>query len=59
VSAKRREPRRVEGLVAETVQFDLISTHGGMPGLRDEHALESARASWLRSRMLERGVGEP
>jgi death on curing protein len=26
------------------VQFDLIREHGGMPGLRDEHALEAAVA---------------
>ena len=26
------------------MQFDLIRTHGGMPELRDEHALESALA---------------
>ena len=36
--------RWVERLVVEAVQFDLISTHGGMPGLRDEHALEAALA---------------
>ena len=28
----------------EAVQFDLIREHGGMPGLRDEHALEAALA---------------
>ena len=38
------EPRWVDRLVVEAVQFDLISTHGGMPGTRDEHALESALA---------------
>jgi death-on-curing protein len=44
VVAKRQEPRWVERLVVEAVQFDLIRTHGGMPGLRDEHTLESALA---------------
>ena len=39
-----REPRWVDRLVAEAVQFDLIREHGGMPGLRDEHALEAALA---------------
>ena len=38
------EPRWVARLVVDAVQFDLIRTFGGMPGLRDEHALESALA---------------
>lgn len=38
------EPRWVERLVVEAVHFDLVRTHGGMPGLRDEHGLESALA---------------
>ena len=37
-------PRWVDRLVVEAVQVDLIREHGGMPGLRDEHALESALA---------------
>ena len=36
--------RWVERLVVEAVQFDLLREHGGMPGLRDEHALEAAMA---------------
>ena len=42
--ARPREPRWVDRLVVEAVQFDLIRTYGGMPGLRDEHGLESALA---------------
>jgi death on curing protein len=38
------EPRWVDRLVVEAVQVDLIREHGGMPGLRDEDALESALA---------------
>ena len=38
------EPRWVGRLVVEIVQHDLIVTHGGLPGLRDEGALESALA---------------
>jgi death-on-curing protein len=30
--------------VVDTVQHDLIATHGGLPGLRDEQLLESALA---------------
>ena len=39
-----REPRWVSALVAEAVHFDLLRTHGGMPGVRDQAALESALA---------------
>jgi len=39
-----REPRWVSALVAEAVHFDLLRSHGGMPGVRDEVALESALA---------------
>ena len=41
---RRREPRWVDRLVVEAVQFDLVREHGGMPGLRDEHGLEAALA---------------
>lgn len=41
---RSREPRWVDRLVVEAVQFDLIREHGGMPGLCDEHALEAALA---------------
>ena len=37
-------PRWVGRLVVEAVHVDLIREHGGLPGLRDEHALESALA---------------
>lgn len=36
--------RWVERLVVEAVQLDLLREHGGMPGLRDEHALDAALA---------------
>ena len=42
MGAKGKQPRWVDRLVVEAVQFDLIRTYGGMPGLRDEHGLESA-----------------
>lgn len=38
------EPRWVSRLVVEAVHFDLIRAHGGLAGLRDEDALESALA---------------
>ena len=54
MTAKRKEPRWVDRLVVEAVQFDLIRTHGGMPGRRDEHGLESALA-----RAAQRHAYEP
>ena len=39
-----REPRWVPRLVLEAVHLDQLREHGGRPGLRDEHALESALA---------------
>jgi len=53
VAGRSGEPRWVDRLVVEAVQFDLIREHGGMPGLRDEHALEAALAR-LRQRRAYR-----
>jgi death-on-curing protein len=39
-----REPRWVPRLVVEAGHLDQVREHGGLPGLRDEHALESALA---------------
>jgi death-on-curing protein len=44
VPGRSEEPRWVDRLVVEAVQFDLVREHGGMPGLRDEHMLEAALA---------------
>jgi death-on-curing protein len=44
VGRSEKEPRWVDRLVVEAVQFDLIRTFGGMPGLRAEKGLESALA---------------
>lgn len=41
---RRREPLWVSRLVLEAVHFDLLRAHGGMPGLRDDGALEAALA---------------
>ncbi len=38
------EPRWVSRLVVEAVHTDMLLTHGGLPGLRDEDGLESALA---------------
>lgn len=36
------EPRWVSRLAVDAIHFDLLATHGGMPGLRDEDALVGA-----------------
>jgi death on curing protein len=38
------QPRWLGRLVVEIVQHDLILTHGGLPGLRDETVLQTALA---------------
>jgi death-on-curing protein len=39
-----REPRWVPRLVVEAAHLDQLREHGGLPGLRDENALEAALA---------------
>ena len=39
-----REPRWVARIVVDAVHFDQLREHGGLPGIRDEGALESALA---------------
>ena len=40
----RREPRWLSRLVVDAIQADQVREHGGLPGIRDESALESALA---------------
>jgi death on curing protein len=49
-----QEPRWIDRLVVDAAQVDLIRAHGGVPGLRDEHALEAALA-----RPRQRLAGRP
>jgi len=44
VSSSSHEPRWIDRLVVEAVQYDLIREHGGLPGLRDEQSLDAALA---------------
>jgi death-on-curing protein len=39
-----KEPRWVTRIVVDAVHFDQIREHGGLAGIRDENALESALA---------------
>lgn len=41
---RRREPVWVDRLVLDAVHVDQLREHGGLPGVRDENALESAVA---------------
>jgi len=54
-----REPRWVSALVAEAIHFDLLRSHGGMPGIRDEAALESALARGRQRFSYEPGSDLP
>ena len=42
--ARRREPRWLSRLVIDAVHTDQLREHGGLAGIRDESALESALA---------------
>jgi death-on-curing protein len=44
VVARRREPRWLSRIVVDAIHGDQIREHGGLPGVRDENALESALA---------------
>lgn len=42
--ARRREARWLSRVVVNAIHTDQLREHGGLPGLRDENALESALA---------------
>jgi death-on-curing protein len=44
MARKRREPVWVDRVVVDAVHLDMLRTHGGLRGIRDENALESALA---------------
>jgi death-on-curing protein len=44
VAKRRTEPRWVSRLVIDAIHNDQLREHGGLPGVRDENALESALA---------------
>ena len=41
---RHREPQWVERVAVDAVHLDQLREHGGLPGIRDENALESALA---------------
>jgi death-on-curing protein len=44
VPKRRRKPTWIDRVVIDAIQLDQLREHGGLPGLRDENALESALA---------------
>jgi death-on-curing protein len=44
VARRSSEPRWLSRAVVDAIQYDQIREHGGLPGIRDENALESALA---------------
>ena len=44
MAPRAREPRWLARFVVDAVHGDQLREHGGLPGVRDEHALESALA---------------
>ena len=42
--SSQAEPRWLPRLVIDAIHHDMLTTHGGLPGLRDESLLESALA---------------
>jgi death-on-curing protein len=43
-----REPKWLDRLVVDAIHADQLREHGGLPGIRDENALESALARPLQ-----------
>jgi death-on-curing protein len=48
VAKRRKEPQWLGRLAVDAIHHDQIREHGGLPGLRDENALESALARPLQ-----------
>jgi death-on-curing protein len=44
VAKRRKEPKWLGRVAVDAIHHDQIREHGGLPGLRDENALESALA---------------
>jgi len=55
----RAEPRWLPRLVVEAIHLDQVREHGGLLGIRDENALESALARARQRWTYEPDVGLP
>lgn len=49
------DPVWLDRLIVEAIHFDQVRVHGGLAGIRDENALESALARPLNRRAYDRG----
>ena len=49
------DPVWLDRLMIEAIHFDQVRVHGGLPGIRDENALESALARPLHRRAYDSG----
>jgi death on curing protein len=51
VTARRKEPRWLSRLIVDSIHSEQLKEHGGLPGIRDENAVESAlsraRNKWV------------
>jgi len=56
MSHSNQEPRWVTRVVIDAVHTDMLLTHGGLPGLRDEDLLESALARPRQKLAYERST---
>lgn len=54
---RRTEPVWIDRAILDAIHADLLQTHGGLPGVRDENALESAlarpRNRWAYGRKVD------
>lgn len=44
MATRRKEPRWLSRLVIDSIHIEQLREHGGLPGVRDENALEAALA---------------
>ena len=56
---RRRKPTWIDRVVLDAIQLDQLREHGGLPGLRDENALESALARPQNRWHYEPGIDLP
>lgn len=51
MAARRKEPRWLSRMIVDSIHSEQLKEHGGLPGTRDENALESAlsraRNKWV------------
>ena|SRR2546422_4054354 len=51
MATHRKEPRWLSRLVVDSIHIEQLKEHGGLPGIRDENALEAAlsraRNKWV------------